>query len=279
MLSRCLDGLLAQSAAAPAFEVVIGDDGCAYDLAAQVAAHPLLRRAPIAITRAETPGAAGARMAAVRRARGPLLGFLDDDAEPTPAWLEVLVGELARRGPLNAVTGQILPFQTSLLSRARQARYDERRRGALADPDQPVGFLAGGNFAIAAEAFRAAGGFDERFAMMHDGEFQLRLRKLGGACFYADDLIIRHTHVKTRFEAYVNAFRSGRYRHALSQRYPELSVKLSRELGLVLRGLVGRRSADPLAIQAVNSLLQLVHVVGLIKSRLADRALPEPVSR
>jgi len=271
LLARCLDGLLAELRAAPPFEVIIGNDFSRYDVAGQVGVHPLAHVTPVAVVDAVQPGAAGARMGAVARASGEILGFLDDDATPQPGWFAALIAGLEVRGARDAVTGRILPYQDSLLSRSRQARYDERRRSALAQPEAPVSFLAGGNFGVRTAVFREVGGFDLRFTMMHDGEFLLRLQRSGGACYFVDEMVIRHTHVKDPLDAYVNAFRSGRFRVALSRIYPDQALRLRRELALALRGVAGRRSQDPWPIQATNSLLHLFHISGLVSSLAFER--------
>jgi glycosyltransferase involved in cell wall biosynthesis len=276
MLLRCLDGLLCQLPTRNDFEVLIGDDFSDYDVARSVEGHALSRNVLIRVMKGSTRGAANARNTAASVARGQVLAFLDDDAVPHQDWLLELEPAFKTLGPNDAITGRILPLQDCLLSRARQARYDDRRRRAIGDALMPVSFLAGGNFAIRTEVFRRLGGFRTDFRMMHDGELLQRLQALGGSCYYVDKMVIDHTHVKTTFDAFVNAFRSGKYRVMMARQYTSARIDFGREWSNGWRLLIGGQSGSPRAIQAINGLLQFMHLAGVLSFSAMGRKPAPP---
>jgi GT2 family glycosyltransferase len=183
-----LDALAAQVDAA-AFEVIlVADGGPPPDLAA-VTPHSACIQIDV-ITLSGRRGVSAARNAGVAKARGQLVGFLDDDVRPAPTWLSVLARHLAE---CDAVTGRIIEIGSpATLATLRGLAFDHRHAMMIAQGLGPVDYLNGGNCAVRTDVLDKVGGFDEGFPKSQDRELARRLVHAGHSIQYAPDLVVRH---------------------------------------------------------------------------------------
>ena len=86
-LRGMLGALAAQAPGAPAFEVIVADDGSATPIPAEVAPPGM----DVRVLRLEPRGAYPARNAALDVARGDVVAFTDADCRPVPGWLALSV--------------------------------------------------------------------------------------------------------------------------------------------------------------------------------------------
>ncbi|QNP67883.1 glycosyltransferase [Streptomyces genisteinicus] len=184
-------------------EVLLVDDASAQPLRVDDAPG---RPFPVRLLRnARRAGAAAGRNRAAAEATGDVLAFLDDDARPLPDWFQVLDESLTPDRA--AVTGRVLPFDSGVVSRARQHRYEVRYAQHAADSE--VAFFAGGNSAVWTELFRAAGGFPDVVTASDNGLVE-RLAADGGRVFFVPALRIAHRNSKGAPVAFREAWRAGR---------------------------------------------------------------------
>ncbi|MER5891328.1 glycosyltransferase family 2 protein [Streptomyces sp. NPDC001941] len=183
-------------------EVVLVDDASDAPLTVDDADRPF----PVRILRnARCLGAAASRNLAAREATGDVLAFLDDDARPLPDWFHVL--DSALTPDRAAVTGRVLPFDSSIVARARQYRYEVRYDK---HPEySPVTFFAGGNSAVWTDRFLAADGFPDVVTASDNGLVE-RLADSGGQVFFVPALRIAHRNSKGAGIAFREAWRAGR---------------------------------------------------------------------
>lgn len=156
----------------------------------------------VRVTVEPTLGLSAARDCGVRLARGEVVAFLDDDAEPASGWLDAYVEALREPGVL-AAGGPVEP----LFSGPLPAWLDERYlpylsvwdRGAephdLAYNELPRGT----NMAFRREAFARVGGFDRRLGRSgrslrscEETELGLRLERAGARIVYVPAARVRH---------------------------------------------------------------------------------------
>lgn len=92
-LRLCLESLARQSVLPDAFEVIVADNGSSDEgaLALALASFPAAR-----LVVEPARGAANARNAALRIARGEVIAFIDADCVADPSWIEAGVAALAR---------------------------------------------------------------------------------------------------------------------------------------------------------------------------------------
>ncbi|MFI9628863.1 glycosyltransferase family 2 protein [Streptomyces sp. NPDC052042] len=150
-------------------------------------------------------GAAASRNLAASEATGNVLAFLDDDARPLPDWFHVLGASLTEDRA--AVTGRVLPFDSGVVARARQYRYEARYAQHAAD--SPVSFFAGGNSAVWTDRFLDAGGFPDVVTASDNGLVE-RLAPSGGQVFFVPALRVAHRNSKGAKIAFREAWRAGR---------------------------------------------------------------------
>ncbi|MFH9685834.1 glycosyltransferase [Streptomyces sp. NPDC017413] len=183
-------------------EVILVDDASDTPLRVEDTAHPF----PVRLLRHERRrGAAAGRNLAGQEATGDVLAFLDDDARPLPDWFAVLDAALTHERA--AITGRVLPFDSSVVSRARQYRYEFRY--AQQSPGSEVTFFAGGNSAVWTKEFLAAGGFPDVVTASDNGLVE-RLAESGGRVHFAPGLRVAHRNSKGAGIALREAWRAGR---------------------------------------------------------------------
>lgn len=221
-LLTCVRGLAQQIHGSPEFEVIIVDDHSTRSSKEIVERAAQLQNLPVSYF--DNPGkrgAAEARNYGASRAVGEIIAFLDDDSFPAHDWIQNVEKLMAKNG-CAAITGRIFPVdKKGLFSRARQMRYEIRQDGALRQR-LPVLFLAGGNSAVRRRDFDACGGFDTKFAMMHDRDLALKLSSHGLHCFYENSLVVHHRHYKGFVTLLRQSFLSAYYRMLLERKYTDI---------------------------------------------------------
>ncbi len=181
-LCTCLSLLRTQTMAAESFEIVVADNNSPCGIAAVETACARLAR----VVPAPIQGAAEARNAAVRAARGDILAFIDSDCRPFPDWLQRGVEALqnadmvggrvdvvADGGKPNAVEAFELVFAFNL------KRYIEK-----------VGFSVTANMFVSRAIFEKVGGF--RAGVSEDVDWGQRAVALGYRWRYAPDAAMAH---------------------------------------------------------------------------------------
>jgi len=204
-LERCLASVRTSSGGWS--EIVVVDNApCAQT-------REVVDRFPEAVYVAEPRrGLSAARNAAVHRARGDVLAFVDDDTVVHPAWLVSLCQDFADPRVM-AVTGLVVPLE---LDTATQVTF-EKALGYLGRGYRPAAFGprffartkaggvpvwqigAGANMALRMAAFELVGPFDERLGAgaagcSEDSELWYRLLAEGWECRYQPASVVFHDH-------------------------------------------------------------------------------------
>ncbi|WP_169750057.1 glycosyltransferase family 2 protein [Streptosporangium amethystogenes] len=253
-LRRCLKAL-AECNTALLYEVLVVDDGSKPRIADAVEVAGL----PIRLLRNPQPiGAMPSRSFAAEQAVSPVIAFLDDDALPRADWLDQIDRELTTdRG---GVTGRVLPFDSGVVSRARQSRYLDRYRGLR--PGQEVRFFAGGNGAVWREAFLAARG-DVVNEPGSDNDIVAGLAAMGLSVNFVPTMVIVHRNSKGLMRAVRDAYGAGR-------RHPERLT-----MTVAVQQVLGSASGRDVQTRLVNWALNVVHLAG----RRGPRRLAVPSTR
>jgi glycosyltransferase involved in cell wall biosynthesis len=200
-LARALDVLGAHATTAP-WELLVVDNASTDDTCAVArrfaARHP--DRVRVAVE--PTLGLSAARDCGVRLARGEIVVFLDDDAEPLPGWLDAYLealrepGVLAAGGPVEPLFSGPLPVWLGARFLPYLSVWDRGREPHdLAYNELPRGT----NMAFRREAFELVGGFDRRLGRSgrslrscEETELGLRLERCGGRIVYVPGAGVRH---------------------------------------------------------------------------------------
>jgi glycosyltransferase involved in cell wall biosynthesis len=192
-LRRCLDAIARLEAATFSFEVVVVDDGGPQPLDILIA--PSAPDLDVRLIRQSHAGPAAARNAGVAVARGQFLAFIDDDCTPAPDWLLAFMREIERddRRLLGGRVENALsenPY-SSASEQISQFVYEYNRTGGALEP-----FFTTNNIAVAADLFRAVGGFRTSIpsATAEDKEFCDRWRAHGLALAHVPSAVVHHAH-------------------------------------------------------------------------------------
>jgi GT2 family glycosyltransferase len=184
-LGRLLRSLREQTLDPDGFEVIVVDDrsedGTAELVASEAETATFELRGMVA---GEDGGLAAVRNRAWRAARGPLVGFVDDDCEATPAWLdEGMRAAVAHPGA--AIQGRTLPIPGEL------DRNGPLARTKLIEEAGP--WYQTCNIFYPRELLERLGGFDERFTVAgEDTDLGWRAREAGAAIEFAPGALVHH---------------------------------------------------------------------------------------
>ena len=209
-LARCLSACMAQDF--PDFEVLVVDDGSTDATGGIVAEFPSVR-----LIRQANQGPAAARNHGAREATGDVLVFTDSDCVPCPDWLSrLLAGFDASVAAIGGTYACANP--ASRLARVIQAEIG-RRHAQFGDG---VDFLGSFNVAYRAEAFRAAGGFDESYrqASGEDNDLAYRLQDAGGTLCFTTAAVVAHYHPERLIGYLRTQARHGYWRVKLYREHP-----------------------------------------------------------
>lgn len=133
------------------------------------------------------------------------VAFLDDDTEITRPWARAV--EMALTSGWTAITGVIVGRDRTVLSRARQMRY-QRRYDGLTTGDV-VSFVAGGNSVMATALLRTHPSFMTDGASTSDS-LGMVLAASGTGTRFVADMEVLHVHDRGWRSAIANAWRAGK---------------------------------------------------------------------
>jgi GT2 family glycosyltransferase len=230
-LARCLAAALASRH--PRFEVIVVDDDSRDD------SLEIIRRFPCRLVQLPRHGgAAAARNAGAREARGEILFFTDSDCLlPADALLRACEG-LDALGTNVALGGTYTPMPADALFCSRFqsvfVHYGETRKAAAPD------YLATHALALRAETFHRCRGFDEGVRpILEDVELSHRLRGAGTRLALDPGLQVRHIFNHSLRRSFSNAFTKARH----WTRYSLANHDLLADSGTASHGLKGNVAA------------------------------------
>ena len=195
-LAACLHSLAQLEYSRDSLEVIVVDDGS--EALPQAVIRPFRDKLDVTLLAQSHAGPAPARNAGAKRAKGGFLAFTDDDCCPAPDWLKTLAVHFSR-DPDCMIGGRTMnALPDNPYSSASQLLIDYLYSYYNADADH-ARFLTSNNLALAADRFRAIGGFDTTFAgaAAEDREFCDRWLFHGYRLMYAPEATVYHAHVLT----------------------------------------------------------------------------------
>jgi len=220
-LARALHSLTRQDVPAADFEVVVVNDGSGE---LPVAPADVERKLALRVVSNGGRGASAARNTGAAAARAPLLLFLDDDIEASPALVRAHL-EAHRRGAsltvgyLPALPAAATGFFAATLRNWWETMFAEMRR-----PGHRFTFrdVLTGNCAIDAALFRRAGAFDVSLACREDYELGARAIAAGAQLAFCEAAQGIHHEVTTLERALERKRAEGRADVAIIRKHPEL---------------------------------------------------------
>jgi GT2 family glycosyltransferase len=186
----------------------------------------------------EPRGLNAARNAAVERATGELIVFVDDDVRAPPGWLDALL-EGVRSAPTHDVFGG--PIRAELEGGGPRACGREPAPITTLDlgsEDRDARFVWGANMAIRTTALARVGGFDESiFVRGDEEEWQRRLVAGGGRIRYIAGAGLAHR--RTEADSRVRSLARAAYGHGRAARRYDARKGTAPSIAGELRTLAG----------------------------------------
>ena len=160
-------------------------------------------RLPLARAFEPRKGISRARNAGLRAAQGDILAFTDDDCLPSPDWVSVIHGELARDPELAGLGGRVElhdPRDYPMTIRT------SRQREVLASAYQLPALMVGCNMAFRRWAVDTVGDFDTALGAgtpvgsAEDTDYLYRALRLGLRIEYVPEVLLAHNHGRRESE-------------------------------------------------------------------------------
>ena len=153
----------------------------------------------------ESIGVSGARNLGIRRARGDIIAFLDDDAVAEKRWIEDMINTYQKNDAI-AVAGTVLPIwltkKPDYLPEELYWLVGSTYEGFTKEGVTHVRNALGPNMSFKREVFEKVGSFNQDFGFARKGasyiqgeepEFALRMQNtLGKGVIYNPNLIVYH---------------------------------------------------------------------------------------
>lgn len=179
----CLDALASQRDA-PAFEVIVVDNGSRDGTAELAGSH----RLGVRLIREERPGSYAARNAGIAVAEGDVLAFTDADCTPHPGWLAAGCAALGAGADL---VGGAIAMQRSAHPTVVE-RYDRAVYLRQEDLVRNHGWAVTANLFVRRSVIDHVGPFDATLPSGGDRDFCLRATRAGCRLRFAEDAVIGH---------------------------------------------------------------------------------------
>jgi len=185
-LVQCLRALARQTCHASRFEVVVVDNNSDEPIGDLIAQFPFART-----VHEPKPGSYAARNRGIEASRGELLGFTDADCLPAADWIERGVAAVSRL-PSGGMVGGRIDLTSRDPQKPTAAELYDRVLGFPQKSFVRWGFAATANVFTTRATVARVGPFDEAFMSSGDLEWGQRLRAMGLAQEYADDVRVSH---------------------------------------------------------------------------------------
>jgi len=201
LLKNCLRALFDQSLPSKKYEIIVVDDGSTDGtkdfIKTYQKSHPSLR-----YLRQPHLGTTKARNLGLKKAKGEIIAFTDDDCIPKKNWFEEILRAFKKSQKLLGVEGKtITDGQATPLT----SQIVNLKGGAYQSC----------NIAYKKKVLEKIGGFDEKFTLPHCDDVDLALRVLKfGSIYFSPKAVVVHPPRPTTFKQEL-----GRIKHIASEFY------------------------------------------------------------
>ena len=177
-INKCLECLAQQTLSKECYEVILVDnnstDSTASIAQSFIASHPQLNSRYVFET---NKGLSFARNRGIAEAHSNIITYIDDDAEATPVFLEIILNFLKQHHDVVGVGGKVIP----LYSESKEPKWmNKYLNGFVAKVDlgnkillydKKMKYPAGCNMTYRKEILQKAGGFNNKLTFRSDDKY------------------------------------------------------------------------------------------------------------
>lgn len=237
---------------------------------------------PIRWLQQKLKGKSKTRNLGIKKARGEVLVFLDDDCEPAADWLKHLKMAMEKQ-KVEVVLGESKEKKRSLLMEAYGFQYNEfflaKRINFTTGEVSLGGALNSRNFAVK-KSFLIKNDiwFDERydrFGFAEDTDFGEQIMRKGGRMYYEKRAEVSHKDEEFLGPLLKKKFRNGRAMWLLKKKGLFVEVKVERKKRFVFERSIklirGRPVGEVVMLLVYLNLIILAYRLGMLYERLIKR--------
>ncbi len=221
MLRQCIKSLSDQSADKKCIEVIVVNDGGKTDISEIL--DFLEGQLQIRYFYQENKGPAAARNLGIKKAKGEIILFLDDDSQPAPDWLEAMMRAWEKFPDFDGIGGYTLSEATdSIYCRVNSDFFNWFLRQYAYDKISP--FLATCNAGYRKALLTKVGNFDERFkkAAGEERDLNIKISKTGGKLGLVESILVYHDRDLTLQSFAKKHYNYGKAAYDIYARNPDL---------------------------------------------------------
>lgn len=214
IVGACIESLFALSYPADRYEVIIVNDGSTDDTEKTLSAYR--EKAPCAYRwfTQKNSGISAARNAGIRRAKGEVICFTDDDCVANKNWITELL-----RGFNKESVGGVGGCVKSVRTGSVYERYSEEAGLLSQKKFRSMNYLVGCNAAYRKSVLDKVGGFDTFLNACEDMDLAIQTQFRGYTLVYAHDAIVCHQHRATLKGLFSQQYRNGMGYMRLHKKY------------------------------------------------------------
>ncbi len=277
-IARCLDALRSQGSE-QALEIIVVNDGSTDNTV-----ELIRQRYPdVRVITQPNAGPAAARNRGASEAKGSIILFTDDDCEPTPGWLDAMLGPFSDPEVVGT-KGAYRTRQPQIIARFVQAEYEDKYR--VMSGHENIDFVDTYSAAFRRDKFLEMNGYDTQFpvACAEDIELSYRMSARGWKMRFVPEAIVYHQHPKS-FTGYLKKkFKFAFWRMLALKKNPEKAVndthtpQLMKVQLLFCPALIGTIAFDLLVEPRVFTSIYVLGIFLLLTLPFSLRAaLKDPV--
>lgn len=221
VLIQCLEALCNQSVDKKCFEVIVVNDGGKTEIYERLKFFK--QHLDIKYFYQQNKGPAAARNLGIKKAKGDIILFLDDDSLPTKNWFKAVVKAWEKFPDFDGIGGYTISEVTDSIYCRVNSDFFNWYLGQYSD-DELHPFLVTCNAGYRKSILNKIRNFDERFkkASGEDRDLNIKISKIGGSLRLDKNILVYHDRDLT-FRSYVKKhFNYGIAAHNIYARYPEL---------------------------------------------------------
>jgi len=222
LLRECLNSLLSQTYPQDSYEIIVVDDGSTDTTQYVLEEYSKNEKVGFSWVSQPNQGCGIARQTGVKKARGEILCFTDDDCTPTKDWIYSIVKCFKSDDNIGGVGGKIIAFKPNSIIE----RY--ARKNQFFNQELHTGYFITANASYKKIILDKVGGFDPYMLLCEDLDLSIQTQLLGYSLKYCPEAIVYHKHRSSLRNLAKQMFGYGISFSRLHNKYPRAFNILSR---------------------------------------------------